>query len=244
MTLKKKPQFKKPLETLTDALEELESPNTSSDTSSQSQPNTSPLSNKDYTKEPPRNEVVFSGETTSSVGQNTSVGETSENENNSISPNFAKRAIDKSINLTTHKVNEVMTLIDLGEVNQTSIDNLAHLLDGHRTIDFDEEYDVRDELHVMMRMVQAVRASVLTSDNRITQDTTVTEVKAVLDASMRLTQLLTKSNKEIINMDRIRAVEACFLEVIGDMPTEKQKEYVDILEKRMKLAKELANSVE
>lgn len=242
MTLKKKPQFKKPLETLTDALEELESPNTSPNTSSQSQPNTSPLSNKDYTKEPPRNEVVFSGET--SVGQNTSVVQnTSENENNSISPNFAKRAIDKSINLTTYKVNEVMTLIDLGEVNQTSIDNLANVLDGHRTIDFDEEYDIRDELHTMMKMVQAMRASVLTQDNRITQDTTITEVKAVIDSSLRLATMLTKANREIINTDRIKAIESCFLSVIGDMPTEKQKEYVDILEKRMKLAKELIQEI-
>jgi hypothetical protein len=89
--------------------------------------------------------------------------------------------------------------------------------------------------------VQAVRGSILTSNNQIARDTTVTEVKAVLDASMRLTTLLTKSNKEIINMDRIKAVEAAFLEVISGMDTEVQKSYVDTLESRMKLMKELTH---
>jgi len=141
--------------------------------------------------------------------------------------------------LIQYKVGEVMTLIELGEVDSAMLERLGMVVDNHRKVNFDEDYDVRDELHVMMQMVQAVRSSVLTSDNRIARDTTVVEIKAILDTSMRLTALLSKSNKEIINMDRIKAVEAAFLSVINDLPTEIQKEYVENLEHRMKLMKEL-----
>lgn len=160
-----------------------------------------------------------------------------------IPSEFTRRDFTSEKALVRHKVGEVITLIELGEVDSGTLEQLGVVVDNHRKVIFDEEYDMRDELHTMMQMVQAVRSSILTSDNRIARDTTVQEVKAVLDASMRLTQLLNKSNKEIINMDRIRAIEAAFLEVIGDLPEDKQKQYVDNLEHRMKLSKELTKEV-
>ena len=159
---------------------------------------------------------------------------------NEIPQEFAVRNFEAEQTVIRRKVAEVVSLIELGEVDSKSIARVVSVVEKYQDIDFDEEYDMRDELHTMMKMVRAVRESILTHDHQIASSTTVTEVKSVLDASMRLVQLLTKSNKEIINMDRIRAVEAAFLEVISEMPTEQQKRYVDHLEHRMKLMKELS----
>ena len=156
-----------------------------------------------------------------------------------IPRDFNTRNFSNDQALTRHKVSEMITLIDLGEVDSKSIEQLTNVCNKYKNVDFDEEFDVRDELSTMMKMVHAVRSSIMTPDNQIARDTSISEVKAVIDASVRLATLLTKSNKELINMDRIKAVESSFLQVIGGMPTEVQKQYVENLENRMKLLKEL-----
>lgn len=137
------------------------------------------------------------------------------------------------------KVYEVITLLEIGEVDAPTIELLAGAVDSVREVSFDENFDVREELKTQMRLVQAARAAVLTAGGKIADGTTVQEVKSVLDSSMRLIGLLSKTNKEMITMERIQAVEASFLEAVTELPMEQQKKFVDTLERRMRVQAEL-----
>ena len=141
---------------------------------------------------------------------------------------------------TNEKVFDVITLLDMGEIAPDTLKMLQFAVDNTREIDFGEDYDLREELVVQMRLVQAVRTSILDSRGRIRDDTTVTEVKSVLDASRSLADMLNKVNKDLVNQERIQAVEASFMTTIEGMPKQQQIIYIEELERRMKIQEVLA----
>lgn len=158
---------------------------------------------------------------------------------NSVPSNFLQRDKLSELNLLRHQVSEMATLIDIGDMPADLLNILSNALEPHREIDFDEEFNVRDELVTQMKLVRSIRISLLKPGGALKDDTTVTEVKSVLDASMRLSDMLNKVNKDLVNQERIRAVEAAFMDVIGDMDKAVQIAYVESLEKRMKAQKAL-----
>ena len=157
----------------------------------------------------------------------------------SIPKDFPIRDKSEEQLIVRRKVMELITLLELDEVPHDLLPSLADAVSVVAPDNFDEEFDLREELSTQLKMVRAVRNSILNSAGQIREDTTVSEVKSVLDASMKLAQMLTKANKEIVNIERIQAVEAAFLETIADLDEARQKEFVAILEKRMKAQKAL-----
>ena len=156
---------------------------------------------------------------------------------------FQKRSFTEESFILRKKVSELITLLELGEVPRDLIEKLNDAVKVYVTSgeDFDSEFNLREELATQLRMVRAVRSSILNANGHVKEDTTVSEVKSVLDASMRLAQILSKANKEIVNIERLQAVEAAFLEVISSFDDDRQKEFVEVLEKRMKAQKALVN---
>lgn len=138
------------------------------------------------------------------------------------------------------KVYEVMTLLETGDIDEDTLRNLILCVDNHRPFSMDDAFNIKEELQTQMQIVRSVRSTILSPSGQLNKNTTVSEVKAVMDSSMRLTTAIQAAQKEITNMERIQAVEAAFLEVIAEFPEEQQKLYVQRLEHRMKLQKELA----
>jgi len=158
---------------------------------------------------------------------------------NIVSKDFRIRDKAKESQELRNSVSELVTLLDLGGVPNDIIKLLSTALDRHSEIDFDEDFNVREELVTQMKLVRAIRNSLLESNGRLKEDTTVSEVKSVLDASIRLSEMLNKVNKDLINHERLQAVEAAFMETISGFDKEIQLECVKNLEKRLKEQKAL-----
>jgi len=156
-----------------------------------------------------------------------------------IPDNFEVRDKTEEVNVIRNKTLEMITLVSLGEVPMDLMLLLSDEISIHAPVNLDEEFNLRDEMATQLQMVRAVRSSILNAQGGVRETTTVGEVKSVLDASMKLSQMLTKANKEIINIERIQAVEAAFLEVVSGFKEDEQKEFVEVLERRMKAQKAL-----
>ncbi len=158
---------------------------------------------------------------------------------NSIPDDFEFRQERSGHLVVHHKVDELVTLIELGEVPKDALNRLSQALSPYVQPEYDEDFNVRDELIIQMKMVKAVRMSILDSSGKLKRETTVTEVKSVLDASMRLSDMLNKVNRDLINQERLQAVEAAFMDVVGEFEQDRQLEFVKVLERRMKAQKAL-----
>ena len=133
--------------------------------------------------------------------------------------------------LTHSKVDSIVSLLELNEVPEDAVTRLIHALTPYQETNFDEDYSLRSELVIQMQLVKSVRMSILDGAGRVKKDTTVQEVKSVLDSSMKLADMLNKVNKDLVNHERLQAVEAAFMDVV-----------VQILERRMKAQKALQQS--
>lgn len=161
---------------------------------------------------------------------------------NTVPKDFATRDKTQEILDLRQKIGHLCTMIEINEVPKSLIDMLLHSLSPYQALEFDEDFNIRDELVIMMKMVKAVRNEVIDPAGRVKEGTTIQEVKSVLDSSLKLSSELNKVNKDLINQERMQAVEASFMEVVATFPKENQIEYIALLERRMKTKKELQKS--
>lgn len=143
------------------------------------------------------------------------------------------------------KAYEVITLIGLGEIDSETMNNLAIAVDNSREVNIeDEDFSVRDELIIQMKIVKAVRSTILSPSGQLNKNTTINEVKSIMSSSMALLKEIKEANKDLLSMDRIKAMETSFLETVQRFPEPEQKEFVNLLERRMKAQEALKKEVE
>jgi len=95
-------------------------------------------------------------------------------------------------------------------------------------------FDLTEELNTQLRTVRAMRRYILTEDDSIRDNMTTKDVTELTRASTNLTNLLMKYHKEVINMDRMRAVEEAVMSVIMTWPDVAERErFISAMEKSL-----------
>lgn len=158
---------------------------------------------------------------------------------NNVPTEFSYRDSHEELTQLRNDVHRVCAALDSGDMAEGLVEVLNHSLSPYQEVSFDEAFNIRDELITQMKMVKAVRKELLDPNGSIKKGTTTSEVKSILDASMRLANQLNVVNKDLINQERMQAVESAFMDVLNTFPQALQLEYVGHLEKRMKALKEL-----
>lgn len=133
------------------------------------------------------------------------------------------------------KVDEVKSLINFGDVTDSGMRALREAIERKLPAEFDEDFDMRNELQMQMQLVKSVRSHILNEEGSIKSTASVSEVKSVIDASMKLADALNKLNKDLINQERIQAIEASFMQIAQETMTEEdQKRMLELLERKLK----------
>ena len=89
------------------------------------------------------------------------------------------------------------------------------------------DFDVADEVNNQILAVRAMRESIM-EGGRIKENIAVREVKEVIAASSTMLAALMKFHKEIINLDRMRAIDKGTIKVLKEMGHE--EEFLGMLE--------------
>lgn len=158
---------------------------------------------------------------------------------NEIPDNFQPRYGSAEAVGLHSQVDNIISLLDIDGLPYDARTRLLYALEPYREVTLDEDFNVKEELVMMMTMVKSVRNSILNPNGQLKRETTVPEVKSVLDASMKLSDMINKVNKDLINQERIQAVEASFMDVVNEFPKDQQLQYIKMLERRMKVQKTL-----
>lgn len=103
-------------------------------------------------------------------------------------------------------------------------------------VEYGANYDLKQEIQGLIDAVKAMQDSVMIN-GRIRNDVTPKEMKEVVTSTTSLMNLLMKYHRELLSMDRMRALEAATVEVLqqlGDRHGEKiVSEFVKMMEDRL-----------
>lgn len=94
----------------------------------------------------------------------------------------------------------------------------------------DEKFSVRDELALQMTLVRGLRTTIFDKSGKLRDGYDLDDAKQVLTASKELIKIIQTSQKELINQDRIQAIELAFTDTIMEMPEENREGYLQKLE--------------
>ncbi len=95
-------------------------------------------------------------------------------------------------------------------------------------------FDLMQELDTQLKTVRALRNAILTETNELREGMTTKDVMELNRTSTNLTNLLMKHHKDVVNMDRLRAVEEAVLSVIMTWPeAEEREKFVAAMEKAL-----------
>ena len=169
-------------------------------------------------------------------------GSSNEFDPNAIPNSFQKRDVRSEAMELHGQVDHIISLLDIDGLPHDALNRLLNALEPYRQVKLDEDFDVKEELVMMMALVKSVRGSILQSNGQLKRETSVTEVKSVLDASMKLSDMINKVNKDLITQERIQCVEASFMDVVTEFPQAQQLAYIKSLERRMQVQKSLVKN--
>lgn len=105
------------------------------------------------------------------------------------------------------------------------------------TQEFDASFDLSQEINGQLNALQSIRNQIFSSDGRIRDGQTVKDAKDFMASSSQLLQMLQKSRAELINTERLQAVEEATIETLrelGEMIDEDLiKRFLEALESKL-----------
>lgn len=103
--------------------------------------------------------------------------------------------------------------------------------------DVGEEYganfDLKAEVAQQIRSVRAMRNQVMDSAGRVNEGMQPRDVKELVTASTTLLKMLVNVHEQVINFDRMKAVEDATVEAIKTLPQEAQNAFFEELDRRL-----------
>lgn len=94
-------------------------------------------------------------------------------------------------------------------------------------IEFDHDFDVQGEINEQLRLLRTMRAR---ADS---QTLSIRDMKDTLASATQLIQLLIKEQEKVVNLNRIRTIESCVVEVVRTLPIDEQNNFLALLEERL-----------
>lgn len=98
-------------------------------------------------------------------------------------------------------------------------------------------FSLADEVNAQIRMVRALRATILDEDGAIIQGSSARDAKEVISSSSTLLTSLMKFHEKIINQDRMRLIEQATIEAIKTLPDEQQEKFFSYLSEKLEMIK-------
>jgi len=96
------------------------------------------------------------------------------------------------------------------------------------------DFDLTNEINIQLKTVKALRQAILTEDGQIRDGMTTKDVTELNRVSTNLTNLLMKHHKEVVNMERMRAIEESVLSVVMTWPdTDERQKFIKALEEAL-----------
>lgn len=98
---------------------------------------------------------------------------------------------------------------------------------------FDANFDMGKEITNQLQALQAVRNKIFSSDGRIKEGQTVKDAKDFMASSASLLQLLQKSKSELINLERLQAIEEAVIDALKELGDDATELFLKKLEERL-----------
>jgi len=101
------------------------------------------------------------------------------------------------------------------------------------TQEFDAEFDLAEEISGQLRTLKTIKNSIFSTDGRIKEGSSVKEAKDFMASSSQLLQMLQKAKAELINIDRMQAIEEATIETLRDLDENIIEEFGRILKEKL-----------
>lgn len=92
-----------------------------------------------------------------------------------------------------------------------------------------ERFSIREELSTQMALVKGLRTTIFDSRGNLRPDYDLDDAKQVLTASKDLIKIIHTSQKDLVNQERIQAIELAFTDAIMEFPEEQREMYLEKL---------------
>lgn len=100
----------------------------------------------------------------------------------------------------------------------------------------DAEFDMMAELGAQRNLVNALRSKVMLAGGRgLAKDVTVSEAKSVMDSCRQFGEVIRKNMENVVNLDRIQALESSIMLTVNDYPEDFRREFLKNLEKQLQV---------
>lgn len=130
--------------------------------------------------------------------------------------------------------NTVMTAVEQKKIPDYELRKLLDVLPNRQdTQDFGANFDLAEEITFQLQALTAVRENIFSQDGRIRDGKTIKDAKEFLTSSTSLLQLLQKSRNELINADRMQAMEEAIIETLNEQTDEIKEAFMSKFESRL-----------
>jgi len=102
---------------------------------------------------------------------------------------------------------------------------------------FDADFSMAEEVTMQLTVLKAVRDKVISHEGKLVSGQTVKDAKDLIQSSASLLQLLQKLRNEIINSDRLKAVEDAVITTLKGKDEEVLLEFMDNLRENLERIK-------
>ena len=93
------------------------------------------------------------------------------------------------------------------------------------------DFDLAEEINSQIKVVRALRAKILGEDGSLNEGINAREAKELIASGTTMVSTLMKHHKDIVNQDRLMAVEAATIEAVKTLPPENQEAFFETLER-------------
>ncbi len=150
-----------------------------------------------------------------------------------------KRSSDSQGHQSSPKTNlakafeEVLLAIQSGTAPDHLTKELAIVLPSDVLDDYDETFDMKREIGIQMNMIKGLRHSVFKPNGRLEPGVEFKDAKYVLESSNKMISVLMNHQKQLINVERMQAVEASVIDVLDTMPPEHKSLFLEKLKEKL-----------
>lgn len=99
-------------------------------------------------------------------------------------------------------------------------------------VEYGTGFDLGAEVEAQIQAVRAVRGTVM-ENGRIIKGVSSREAKEVISSGSTLLNTLMKFHEKVLNMDRLRLLEAAVIEVLGEESEELRNRVVENMEQKL-----------
>lgn len=143
---------------------------------------------------------------------------------------LVKPAEESEEGLGERSVLEIVRLLRENKLSKELINKLCAALPLElMQEDYSENFNLRDELSCQIQVVRGLRKEIFYANGALKPEYGVDDASRVLNASRDLLKLLQSQHEELVNYERIQAIETAFLDTIAGMPLQEQERYRDSL---------------